>query len=112
MNFKNIQIFIDAERRRLHERYGQYSDKEKETFAMAVKCTEEVGELCEQVLFWAALQGKHKKGTFKKENLEDEFADVLFATLVLARQMDVDILAAAAKKAKKIEARYKNKKSG
>ena len=43
---------------------------------------------------------------FKKENLPDEFADVLITTLLLAQEMNVDIEKALEDKIKKIDKRY------
>ena len=57
----------------------------------AVKLSEEMGELCNEILSFNNLNRKEKVKNFNKQNLADEFADVLITTLVLAHAMDVDI---------------------
>ncbi len=109
MTFKELLKFIAMERERLSKHTGKYADTEKEIFARTVKVGEEFGELCQEVLFHANLQGKHKKEKFDKDNLSNEFADVIFTTLLLAQDMNVDIEKAMEDKIKKIEKRYENK---
>ena len=81
-------------------------DKDKQVFACAIKLGEEFGELCQEVLFHSSLQRKSKMDKFKKENLSEEFADVLISTLLLAQEMNVDIEKALENKMKKIDKRY------
>lgn len=108
MNFAALLNFIKLERKRLARSTGKYADTEKEIFARTVKVGEEFGELCQEVLFHANLQGKHKEDKFDKDNLANEFADVIFTTLLLAQDMNVDIEKALENKIKKIEKRYEN----
>jgi NTP pyrophosphatase (non-canonical NTP hydrolase) len=109
MTFEELLKFIALERERLAEHTGKYEDAEKEIFARTVKVGEEFGELCQEVLFHANLQGKHKKDKFDQNNLANEFADVIFTTLLLAQDMNVNIEQALENKIKKIEKRYENK---
>lgn len=109
MTFEELLKFIALERERLAKATGKYEDEEKEIFARVVKVGEEFGELCQEVLFHANLQGKHKGEQFDKNNLANEFADVIFATLLLSKDMNIDIEKALENKMKKIEKRYENK---
>lgn len=108
MEFKKLLKFIALERERLAKTTGKYEDEEKEIFARVVKVGEEFGELCQEVLFHANLQGKHKKEQFDENNLANEFADVIFTTLLLSKDMNIDIEKALEDKMKKIEKRYEN----
>jgi len=107
MDFEQLLKFVDVESKRLKKHYGEYPDKEKEALAMAVKLQEELGELCQEILFHYSLQGKHKADKFNKENLPNEFADVILITLILAKKMNIDIKKALSDKTKKIENRYR-----
>lgn len=109
MNFEELLKFVALERERLAKYTGKYDDNEKEIFARTVKVGEEFGELCQEVLFHANLQGKHKKEQFDENNLANEFADVIFATLLLSKDMNIDIEKALEDKIKKIEKRYESK---
>ena len=108
MEFNELLKFVALERERLAKYTGKYDDNEKEIFARTVKVGEEFGELCQEVLFHANLQGKHKNEKFDKDNLANEFADVIFSTLLLAKDMNIDIKKALENKMKKIEKRYEN----
>lgn len=105
MELKDLLKFIDIEDQRLQERFN-YDDKEKIILARTVKIAEEVGELCSEVLASSALQRKEKLDKHSREDLEDEFADVLFTTMLLAKTMDVDIVKAIEKKWAKVNKRY------
>jgi NTP pyrophosphatase (non-canonical NTP hydrolase) len=109
MELKGLLKFVAIERERLAEYTGRFPDKNKEIFAMVVKIGEEFGELCQEVLYHTSLQGKHKMHKFNKENLPEEFADVLLTTLILAKEMNIDVEKALENKIKKIEKRYENK---
>lgn len=85
-----------------------FSLKERQ-FAQMVKLWEEYWELCEQVsgALWA--QRIEKADRFSQEYLEDEFADVIYATIRLACLMDIDIEKALKNKKEKLENRMKIK---
>ena len=104
---KKILKWVEKEGGRLEKATGRYPDQEKEIFARAIKLGEEFGELCQEILFHSALQRKSKMKKFKKENLSEEFADVLISTLLLAQEMNIDIEKALEDKIKKIDKRYK-----
>lgn len=105
MEFTELKEFVKTEDKRLIERFG-YGDQEKRILARTVKITEELGELCDEVLSHSSLQRKEKLDTHDKDNLPGEFADVLLTTLLLAETMNVDIEKALEMKIEKINKRY------
>jgi NTP pyrophosphatase (non-canonical NTP hydrolase) len=106
MELKDLKKFIKKEDKRLKERYGNLKDGEKRILARAVKLSEELGELCNEVLMFNSLQRKDKLEKHDVENLYGEFADVIITTLLLAELMDVDIEKALEQKIEKINKRY------
>lgn len=52
------------------------------------------------------MQRKQKFDKFDKDNLLEEFADVIMTTLLLAKSMNIDIEKALEKKIEKINKRY------
>ena len=106
MELKDILKFIEIEDERLKKYYGGYTDQEKRILTRTVKLTEELGELCNEVLVHSSLQRKQKLDNHDKENLPEEFADVIITALLLAKAMDVDIEKALEKKIEKINKRY------
>jgi NTP pyrophosphatase (non-canonical NTP hydrolase) len=107
MQLKDLTKFIKKEDKRLREYYGNYKDEEKRILARTVKLTEELGELCDEVLSFNSMQRKEKLDKHNINNLSDEFADVIITTLLLAEVMDVDIEKALKGKIEKIDKRYK-----
>lgn len=105
MELKDLLKFIENEDGRLKKYYG-YGDQEKRILARTVKLTEELGELCEEVLAHNSLQRKQKLDNIDKENLPQEFADVIITLLLLAKAMNVDVEKALKKKIEKINKRY------
>ena len=106
MELKELLKFVEIEDERLKKYYGDYSDQEKRILARTVKLTEELGELCNEVLAHNSLQRKQKLDNHDKENLLEEFADVIITTLLLAKALNVDIKKALEKKIEKINKRY------
>jgi NTP pyrophosphatase (non-canonical NTP hydrolase) len=102
MELSEILEFIDQEDARLSKLYANHCDKEKRILARTVKLSEEFGELCEEILTHNGLQRKQKLENHDKENLPEEFADVLITTLLVAKAMNVDIAKALEKKIDKI----------
>lgn len=107
MQLKELGKFIRKEDKRLRESYGNYKDEEKRILVRTVKLTEELGELCDEVLSYVSLQRKDKLDKHDVNNLPGEFADVVITTLLLAEVMNVDIEKALKDKIKKINKRYK-----
>ena len=108
MELKDLLKFIETEDERLKKYYSGYTDQEKRILARTVKLTEELGELCNEILVHISLQRKQKLDNHDKENLPEEFADVVITTLLLAKSLNVDIEKALEKKIEKINKRYEN----
>jgi len=106
MELKDLLKFIEVEDKRLKKYYGIYTDQEKIILARTVKLTEELGELCEEILSYVSLQRKEKLGNRGKKNLPEEFADIIITTLLLAKTMNVDVEKALGKKIEEISRRY------
>lgn len=109
---KELTGFIQKEDQRLREKYSNYPDEEKRVLSRTVKLTEELGELCNEVLASQSQQRQEKLAQHQEDNLSEEFADVLITTLLLANCLGVDIEEALARKIAKIEKRYKVKATG
>ncbi len=106
MDLQELIEFIDKENIRLKDHYHDHdTEKEKLILYRAVKLGEEFGELCNEILITNSSQRKEKMVN-AKSNLEDEFADVLFTSLLLARLMDVDVEKSIRTKIEKINKRY------
>lgn len=56
-----------------------------------MKVVEELGELSDEILTSMNLQRNSKIAKFSRENLEDEFADVLGSLILLSVELDIDI---------------------
>ncbi|MFH0905109.1 MAG: MazG nucleotide pyrophosphohydrolase domain-containing protein [bacterium] len=106
MTFEELLNWVALEDQRVRERFGNYPDEEKRILARTVKLSEELGELCDEVLSFNSMQRQEKLDTNEADNLSAEFADVLITTLLLARVMGVDIPVALERKIEKINKRY------
>ena len=106
MDLKHLLEFIEIEDERLKKYYGSSLDQEKHILARTVKLAEEFGELCDEVLAHNSLQRKQKLDNHDKENLSEEFADVIITALLLAKSMNVEIEKALEKKIDKVNKRY------
>jgi NTP pyrophosphatase (non-canonical NTP hydrolase) len=73
--------------------------------ARTVKLGEEFGELCEEVLAYNSLQRKQKLDNHDRENLREEFADVIITALLLAKSMNVNIEKALEMKMQRLDQR-------
>ncbi|HRN71151.1 MAG TPA: MazG nucleotide pyrophosphohydrolase domain-containing protein [Candidatus Woesebacteria bacterium] len=83
------------------------SPEEKAILIQTVKLNEEVGELCNDILSILQLQRASKLERFEKDNIYQEFADVLITLLQLAQYANVDVERAVKDKLKKIKEKYK-----
>jgi len=107
MEFKELLDFVDVQDERLNRDYSESLQTQKEKIlARTVKLTEELGELCDEVLSFNGDQRKEKLESRDESNLSHEFADVILTTLLLAKVMNVDISEALEKKIEKLNARY------
>lgn len=66
-------------------------DPNKRIFARTMKIVEEFGELADEILSSMNLQRNTKIENFSRQNIEDEFADVLGSLVLLANELDIDI---------------------
>lgn len=95
--------FIDKISEGLSNKHsGNYKTELEYTLAKLSKLTEEVWELNSEIL---KKYFKDRK-TFSQENLEWEFTDVLFTTLLLAKALDIDINKSIENKLKVIKERW------
>jgi len=106
MEFKELLQFIEKQDGKLARSYEKGHDKEKRVLARAVKLAEEAGELCSEVLSYNKNQSQEKMDKHDAESLADEVADVLITTLLLAKNMDVDIQGALKNKIEKINEKF------
>ncbi len=109
MDFEKLLQFISIQDKRIKEYYENYPDQEKRILARTVKLTEELGELCNEILLFSSMQRSAKLKKRKEENLSEEFADVLITTLLLAKAMNVDVEDALEKKMIKVNKRHKDR---
>lgn len=94
--------WIEQVDQKIIEKNNYLLHDEKRILARTVKLTEEVGELSEAILSYCHDQRDEKLAIFRKENLDDELADVIITTLVLARSVKSDINIAIVSKIEKI----------
>jgi len=66
-------------------------NKNERVFARTMKVVEELGELTDDILSSMNLQRSSKIEKFSKENLENEFADVIGSLLLLSVELDIDV---------------------
>ena len=81
-------------------------NQEQRVFARTMKIMEELGELSDEILTSMNLQRNTKVAKFSKENVEDEFADVLGSLVLLGIELDIDIVKVMKKKIEFTRARF------
>lgn len=103
MNIKDLQKFGEEDNKHLRER-NKTTEKEA-ILTNALKLSEEVGEVCDEVLksFSYAREEKMEK----KNELSHEIADVIIGSSVLAASLGVDLEKALKEKMKKVRERYR-----
>lgn len=90
MNIKEIQDFIDLQISALEKKYGLEKDKEKDNWAYALKVGEELGEVYDVLLKMKGYQRKEKIEE-DKSKIEEEIADLIITSFILARSMNLDL---------------------
>ncbi len=80
--------------------------KMKRVFARTMKIVEELGELADEILTSMSLQRESKVAQFSRENLEDEYADVLGSLILLGIELDIDVEKVMRKKLKFTRKRF------
>ncbi|TSC79996.1 MAG: Uncharacterized protein G01um101429_308 [Parcubacteria group bacterium Gr01-1014_29] len=105
MTLEEFQKFID-EQDAFFRSLGKSASERERVLARTVKLSEELGELCDEVLASQGFQRAGKMETRDQNGLGDEFADVAIVTFLLAKSMNVDIMAALDRKVKKIKEKH------
>lgn len=105
MEIDELLEFISQENDRLRA-YHSGLDADNAPLIQTVKLNEEIGELCDSVLAYDSLQRSKKLAEFEEQEIEDEVADVIITTLLLADSIDVDIEEALENKINAVEERY------
>ncbi len=102
MHFDEFMDFIKRADDKLSSIYG-LREKEIEAYAKLAKINEEMGELSAEVLKHFGKQHESKLKNVTKQDLENEFADVIITVTLLAKTLDVDIKQSIINKIQKIE---------
>jgi len=66
-------------------------DPDHRIFARTMKIVEELGELSDEILTSMNLQRDSKIAKFSRQNVEDEFADVMGSLILLGIELNIDI---------------------
>ncbi len=66
-------------------------DSKQRVFARTMKIMEELGELSDEILTSMSLSRDTKIAKFSRENVEDEFADVLACVILLGIELNIDV---------------------
>ena len=109
MEIKELLEFIEIEDKRLKEKYEKDSENKKTVLLRTIKLSEEIGELCSEILAFNSIQRKQKLEKFKLEKLEEEFADVIITSLLLGKSLNIDFEKSIKKSIEKVNKRYKPK---
>lgn len=103
MEIDELLSFIKTEHERLMKLYN-LKEKNQIKYPMVVKIMEELGELSECVLASDSMQRADKLET-QTSKIDEEIADVLITTLLLAENMNIDIVGGLKRKIEKIKKR-------
>jgi NTP pyrophosphatase (non-canonical NTP hydrolase) len=107
MTYDEFLKFIDKQDAFFKENRKHSEQSEREhILARTVKISEEFGELCDEVLASFGSQRSGKMENRKREDLEDEFADVVITVFLLAKNIDVNIMEALERKTKQIQEKH------
>lgn len=105
MEMDELLEFTSQENERLRA-YHSGLDEDNAPLIQTVKLNEEIGELCDSILAYDSLQRSEKLVVFEEQDIDEEVADVIITTLLLADTIDVDIEVALENKIKAVEERY------
>ncbi len=111
MDFREIEERVKEITSQTQPDYSIDSKQDQEILAKTVKLSEEVGELCNDVLGILKLQRQSKLDHFDKDNIYQEFADVIISLMSLASSAGVDLERAITDKLEKIEKRVQSEQS-
>lgn len=90
MTLKQLTNEYRAISRFLNQRWPLKTGDQR-VFARTMKIVEELGELADEILTSMNLQRNSKVANFSKQNMKDEFADVLASLILLAIELDIDL---------------------
>ena len=109
MSLRDLAQFAEGQARRLAANFGldpaARGGDVRFALALAVKLSEEVGELQAEVLGALELQRREKAGRYSRETLGGELADVMVCVALLADTFGVDLARAVASKIEQLETR-------
>jgi NTP pyrophosphatase (non-canonical NTP hydrolase) len=103
MEIKDLLEFIKTEHQRLMKFYN-FKENEQLKYPITLKIMEELGELCEEILSQEKIQRVEKLQNIESK-IDEELADVLITTLLLAENMSIDVINGLKKKIEKIKGR-------
>ena len=104
MELKEILNFIEDEHKIIIKRLNLENNPIK-SYTMLAKITEELGELSEAILANQNLQRKEKLS--KHYDIGAEMADVILTTLILAKDLNINISKSIEEKITKVKSRRK-----
>ena len=109
MEIKDIQKFIDTDYLAWNK-YFVHQERQTEAFVIMMKVAEETGELAREVSrsFGFASQERLERPS----KLDNELADVIINTILLAKCLDIDVPAALTRKMEMIREKLKNHDKG
>lgn len=96
--YKKISDFLNSK--------WPLKNSDHKVFARTMKIMEELGELSDEILTSMNLQRNTKIAKFSRENVEDEFADVLGSLILLGIELDIDFEKVMEKKIKFTRERF------
>jgi len=105
MSLEEFQKFIDEQDAFFRSLGNSASDRER-ILARTVKLSEELGELCDEVLASLGIQRKAKLENRDPNGLGNEFADVIIVAFLLAKSLNIDVKAALERKMQKIREKH------
>jgi len=90
---EEIKKFAEVEAKRIEKLFGK--SNEEMILVDAVKLSEEVGEVMNEILNYLRLQRKEKLDTKEKvkENLASELADIVLVSNIIAKRTGIDLFA-------------------
>ena len=107
MTLTQLRKFISKEHKRMVEKWSKGQDQKQRTLYRTIKLSEEVGEVCEEILSFSCQQRKQKIRKKNNQALAEELADVIIVALLLSENLELDIWQAIDKKIEKINKRWK-----
>ncbi|OIO45228.1 MAG: hypothetical protein COZ34_02655 [Candidatus Pacebacteria bacterium CG_4_10_14_3_um_filter_34_15] len=96
--YEKISVFLNSK--------WPLKNSDHKVFARTMKIMEELGELSDEILTSMNLQRNTKISKFSRENVEDEFADVLGSLILLGIELNINVEKVMKKKIKFTRARF------